>query len=296
MDKLRALTFFCRTVETGSIAGASRMLGVVPSALSKTISALEDELGFRLLHRSTRNLSLTDEGSAYYDRCRCILADLEAAEEFARGGRGEARGTLRLGFHPGLRAAMLNALGPFLEAHPDVRVETMITNTASAVIDDGLDVVIRVGPLADSSLTARQIGWTHTVACAAPSYLAAAGVPVEPSDLEGHQAIAYGRRDEERNTRWVFIRAAQTETVEVPVRVMVRDGIGIVDAAIGGSGIARPFEFSVRQGLSQGVLQRVLPDWTSERQAVHAVLPPYGRAVPAKVRALLDHIEQVGAL
>ena len=130
MDKLRAMTFFCRTVEAKSFAAAAQSLGVVPSALSKVVSALERELGFSLLSRSTRSLSLTDEGAGYYGQCRQILADIDAAESVGRRGGTQARGTLRIGMHPGLRYAMMTRLQPFLDEHPDLKIETLITNSA----------------------------------------------------------------------------------------------------------------------------------------------------------------------
>ena len=291
MDKLRAVTFFCRTVEARTIAAAARSLDVVPSALSKVIGALETELGFKLLHRSTRRMSLTDEGAAYYDHCRRLLQELEEAEVDARSGRTRAKGTLRVGLHPGFRFPVLASLGGFLDANPGVNVETVMTNSPSAVIDDGLDLVIRVGHLADSSLVSRQLGWTSSVTCASPSYVTKWGQPRRPGELARHHAVIHGRRDEDSNTRWEFVRGKEREVVDVPVRVTVRDGIGIVDAALGACGIARPFEFSVRRLLVSGELQRVLPEWTSDRQGVHAVLPPYSRLVPAKVRAYLEFFE-----
>src|SRR6516162_5472709 len=130
MDKLRAMTFFCRAVESKSLAAAAQALDVVPSALSKAISALERDLGFALLNRSTRGLSLTEEGALYYERCRQIIADVEAAESIGRNGEAQARGTLRVGMHPALRYAMMTTLQPFLDAHPDLTVETVITNSA----------------------------------------------------------------------------------------------------------------------------------------------------------------------
>ena len=146
MDKLRAMTIFCRTVEARSFTAAAQLLDVVPSALSKLVAALEGELGFSLMSRSTRKLSLTDEGAEYYEHCKRILANIEIAEGLGRQGGSQARGLLRVGMHPGLRVAVLTRMGAFLQAQPDVRVETVITNSAVAVIDDGLDLVLHIGP------------------------------------------------------------------------------------------------------------------------------------------------------
>ncbi len=289
MDKLRAMTFFCRVVEQKSFAAAAQSLEIVPSALSKTIAALEQELGFRLINRSTRALVPTEEGATYYKRCRQIFHDIEDADALGRGGVVRARGTLRIGMHPALRFALLSCLGTFLNDHPELNVETVITNSPAAVIDDGLDLVLHIGRLADSCLVARQIGLTHPVVCASPGYLAANGEPLHPSELVKHRAVVYARRDEEANTRWIFGKGKETCEVDVPVRVVSRDGIGLVDAALGGSGVARPLEISVRPWLATGQLRQLFQDWTADPQAIAAVMPAHGRRPLAKVNAYLEY-------
>lgn len=291
MDKLRAIGFFCRTVEVKSFAAAAQSLNVVPSALSKVIAALERDLGFKLLHRSTRRLALTDEGLAYYEHCRQLLQQLEEAELRAKQGRTRAQGTLRVGLHPALRHFFLVKLGAFLDAYPEVRAETRITNSGAAVLDDGLDVVVRIGRLHDSSLVARQLGWAESVVCAAPSYLAARGEPRKPEDLVAHRAVIYARRDEEPNTRWEFTKGKDRRVVEIPACLISRDGIGLIDAVAGGCGVARPFEYAVRHLMERGELRSLLPDWSSERVPIYAVLPGSARGMPAKVRAFLEFSE-----
>jgi LysR family transcriptional regulator, regulator for bpeEF and oprC len=290
MDKLRAMTFFCRTVEAKSFAAAAQSLGVVPSALSKLISALERELGFSLLSRSTRGLSLTEEGTLYHEQCRQILSDIDIAEGAGRRGVAQARGTLRIGMHPGLRYAMMTTLKPFLDEQPELKVETLITNAASAVVDDGLDLVLHIGALPDSSMIARPLGSTRPIVCAAPAYLAARGEPSHPRELAGHHAVIYARRDEAANTCWTFSNGSETCEVDVPVRVVSRDGVGLVDAALSGCGLARPFEIAARHWVATGQLREVLHDWAGARQAITAVLPPQGRAAPAKVRLYVEYV------
>lgn len=290
MDKLRAMSLFCRAVEARSFAAAAQALDVVPSALSKAISALERELGFSLMSRSTRSLSLTEEGTAYYEQCRRILAEIEAAEETGRGGGSQARGTLRVGMHPGLRFAMLTQLQPFLHDQSELKIETVITNSATAVLDEGLDLVLHIGPLTDSSLVARPLGFTRPIVCASVQYLASHGQPLHPSELAQHQAVIYARRDEASNTRWIFSRGEQTCEVDVPVRVVSRDGIGLVDAALGGCGVARPLEIAARHLVASGQLKEVLGDWSGQAQAITAVLPPQGRRASAKVRLYIEYV------
>lgn len=289
MDKLRAMQFFCRAAEAGSFAGAANALDVVPSAVSKAVAALEEELGFALVNRSTRGFSLTDEGAAYQDQCRRILRDIEEAEGMGRAAGG-LRGTLRIGLHPALRAAVLGQLGAFLQEHPALTVETSITNSAAAVVGEGFDFVLHIGPLPDSSLIAVPVGETATVVCASPDYLAAHGEPTHPRQLAGHAAIIYARRDEEPNTRWTFRRTGESEEVVVRPRTITRDGVGLVDAALGGCGIARPFEISARPWITAGRLRRLLTDWEGDTHAITAVLPSRERIASPKIRASLDHL------
>lgn len=288
MDKLRALAFFCRVVEARSFAAAGRSLDVVPSALSKTIAALEKDLGFLLMNRSTRRISLTEEGSAYYERCRQLIQDLDDAEARGREGKLKPRGTLRVGMHPALRKRLVTSLGRFLDDQPDLKVETLVTNASSAVLDEGLDLLLQIGPLPDSGLVSRRIGFTRGVVCASQSYLQASGEPREPMDLVQHRAVIYGRHDEESNTRWAFVRGAERIVVAVPVRVVSRDGLGLIDAVVGGCGVGRPFDFAVQDLLAAGVLRELLSHWGGDPQPVHAVWPTHGARAAAKVAVFLE--------
>lgn len=293
MDKLRAISFFCRAAETKSFSAGAQALGVVPSALSKAIAGLEREVGFRLLNRSTRRLSLTHEGEVYYEHCRALMQNLEEAEAKARGGRIHAQGNLRLGIHPALRVAVLGALGTFLDRHPNIRIETVITNSGSAVIDEGLDVVARIGDLVDSALIAVPLGHVQSVVCAAPNYLATWGEPRQPDDLVRHRAIIYGRRDEASNTDWTLTKGRQRVKISMPVRLVLRDGIGLTDAVVGGCGIALPINISVRHLLTSRALRVLLPEWSGERYPVFAVMPPGPGNASAKVRVCLEFLKSV---
>jgi len=290
VDKLRAMTWFCRAAEAKSFAGAAKAIGVVPSALSKTIAALEADLGIRLVNRSTKRLCLTYEGEVYYEQCRALLQDLEQAEAIARGCKMNPRGILRVGMHPALRVVLLSALGTFLDSYPDLKIETVVTNSAAAVIDEGLDVVIRIGRMADSGLVTRSLGRVQSIACAAPSYLRSAGGPRHPDDLAKHRAIIYGRRDEPSNAKWTFTKGPDRITVSVPVRIVVRDGIGITDAAVGGCGVVLPLDVSVRHLLKAGALKALLPDWSGEQYPLFAVMPSGRGNTPAKVRAYVEFV------
>jgi LysR family transcriptional regulator, regulator for bpeEF and oprC len=291
MDKLRAITLFSRTVDAGSFAAAAQSLDLVPSALSKTIAALEQELDVRLFNRSTRKLSLTVEGEAYYRRCQRVLAELEDAEATARGGKAEAQGTLRIGLHPALRSVVFPDIGRLLDSNRRMHVETFVTNSPAAVVERGLDVVLCIGPLPDSRLVVRRLAWASVVVCASPDYLRRWGEPSRPQDLAAHRAIIYARPDEEPNTRWEFRRGKRHEVVSVPVGMVVRDGVGLVDAGVGGGGILRPYELAAQSYVAAGRLKILLRDWSGTRQPVSAVTG--SRLVPAKVRAFLEYAQAV---
>jgi DNA-binding transcriptional LysR family regulator len=201
MDKLRAIKFFCRTVEAKSFASASHALDVPPSVLSKAIKGLETDLRFTLFNRSTRRLSLTEAGTAYYDYCRQLLLDMEEAETLAREGTVQPSGSLRIGYHPAFRYALCGRIGEFLAANSSVHVELAITNSPATLLDEGLDVVLRIGGMPDSSFMARELGRTALIPCAAPAYLDRCGRPLHPQELSRYQAIIPGRRDEEPFTR-----------------------------------------------------------------------------------------------
>ena len=192
--------------------------------------------------------------------------------------------------HPGLRHALLTRLGDFLDRQPELKVETVITNSASAVVDEGLDLVLHIGRLSDSTLVARRLGWTRPVVCASAAYLASFGEPAHPEELARHRAVIYARRDEASNTRWKFSKGEVDCVVELSVRTVSRDGIGLVDAVLGGCGVARPFDVAARHLIAAGALRELLPGWTGERQAVTAVLPAQGSAASAKVRLYLEHV------
>lgn len=292
IDKLKAITYFVRTVEAGSFAAAAREIDVGPSALSKALTLLEAEIGFTLFSRSTRKLSLTDDGKAYHACCHDMLQRLEESELAARRGIARTHGTLRFGVHPAMRFALLPRLGGFLALHPDLKLDMMSSNDTGALLERGLDVVLCIGDLPDSNLVATRLGWAQFVICASPAYLARRGAPADPDALAAHDAIVYTMPDEMSATRWEMQRGTQRRVALPSIRLAVRDGAGAIDAAIHGCGLARPYELAVRPALQSGVLSRVLPEWESPRQPVYAVVSN-SRRQPAKVRAFVEFARTV---
>jgi LysR family transcriptional regulator for bpeEF and oprC len=255
--------------------------------ISKAIGALEVDLRFRLFNRSTRRVALTEAGASYYERCRQLLSEFEEVEASARDGVVRAQGTLRIGIHPVLRLALMQRLGAFLAEHSGVVMETVVTNSPTALLDEGLDVVVAIGELADSGLVARKIGSTRWITCAARSYLDRTSRPRHPRDLLQHRALIPGRRDEPSFARWTYERGKEREVVNVPVALVARDGIGLAEACAGGAGVARIYDLSANAFLKAGTMEPVLADWSSGQMPVHAVLPSR-RGAPAKVRLFLD--------
>jgi LysR family transcriptional regulator for bpeEF and oprC len=287
MDKMRAMSFFCRLVEAKSFTTAARGLDVPQSVLSKAISALEADLQITLIHRSTRRLSLTEAGAGYYDRCRRILLDVDDAEAVARHGAVQPSGTLRIGIHPVFQISLCRRLGEFLKLHPGVDVELAHTNSPATLLEDGLDVMLRVGSMEDSSFVTQRLGWTNLLACASPAYLDIHGRPTHPRHLCQHGAIVPGRRDEASFARWTFSKGKDREVVRVPVSVVLREGVGLAVTALGGVGTVQIYDIAARPFIEEGGLEQILKDWSCGRQPVYAVIP--GRQnVPAKVRVFIE--------
>jgi LysR family transcriptional regulator for bpeEF and oprC len=287
MDKLRAIKFFCRTVETKSFTSAASALGVPQSVLSKTISALEVHLQFTLFNRTTRRVSLTEAGGAYYDSCRQIMVDMEEAEALGRNGAVQPTGTVHIGIHPVFQISLCRRMGEFLAANPGVNIELAHTNSPATLLEEGLDVLLRVGSIADSNFVARELGSTNIIACASPGYLDRHGRPKRPQDLSGHRAIIPGHRHGDTYARWTFSKGSEREVVSVPVSVVLREGVGLAVTAIGGVGIVQMYDIAAYPFVEDGDLEAILRDWSCGSQPVYAVIPSR-RNVPAKVRAFVE--------
>jgi LysR family transcriptional regulator for bpeEF and oprC len=292
MDKLRAIKFFCRVAETTSFAAAAYDLDVVPSVLSKSVATLEADIGFRLFNRTTRRVSLTENGAQYYDRCKRLIDGLEEAEIVTRRGASQPAGRLLAGLHPSINRILMSRIGEFLEKYPDVAVETTMASTNATLIEDKLDVLIALGHLADSSLGARRIATTELVLVASPIYLHAYGVPQTPKELAKHAITLSARRDGPSFAHWALTKDSKTETIYVPARTVCREGVHMHEACLGGAGISRMVEVSVRPFLVSGHLKRVLPDWSFGPLPIHAMFPSR-KGVPAKVRVLVDFLRSV---
>lgn len=292
MDKLRALTFFCRVVEARSFVSAARDLDVVPSVLSKAIAALEAELSFRLFHRTTRHVSVTEEGARYYETCKRLLLDLEEAETVTRDGLERPVGRLVVGMHPVINGLLMRNVSPFLAAYPDIVIETTLANSPTALLDRHLDLVITAGELADSTLVAQRIGAMRFIVVASPEYLSIHGRPRHPQELTRHIVCMPARHDFPSFARWTFRRGEETEVVFISPRTISREAVFMQEACLSGGGLSRLFEFPLLNHIAAGRLERLLPDWSCGEEPFHAVFPDR-RHIPAKTRAFVAYMRSL---
>ncbi|MGK9165252.1 LysR family transcriptional regulator [Inquilinus limosus] len=290
MDRLTTLDLFVRIVDSGSFAAGAEQLGLSRALASRAILDLEARLGTRLLNRTTRRLSLTEAGAAFYRRAQRITADVAEAEEEAAALHARPRGLLRV--NAPMSFGVLHvapALAAYLDRYPEVSVDLTLNDRVVDLLEDGYDLAIRIGRLADSSLIARRLAPCRILLCAAPAYLATHGTPTHPSDLARHRCIGYAygaNRDE-----WVFTGPEGEVRVRVSARLQINNGDAIQAAIREGYGIARQPDFIAAPELTAGRLVQVLPEWRLPEIGIHAVYPP-ARTLSAKVRSFVDFLAE----
>jgi DNA-binding transcriptional LysR family regulator len=291
LDRVTGMQVFVRVATLGSFSAAARALHLSQTMVTKHVAALEDRLGVKLLHRSTRRLVLTEGGRSYLAACERILAEIEEAEASASLDRIEPRGTLRLNVPLtfGLRQ-VVPALTAFSRLHPAVAVDLGLADRYVDLIEEGWDLAVRIGLLKDSSLVARRLAPCRTIVCAAPSYLEAHGAPRTLEDLSAHNCLGYTLPSAIGAERWAF--GARGEIV-APVRGNLRanNGDALLAAALAGQGLIYQPTFIVGDCLREGSLVRVLSGQPTLELGVYAVLPS-GRQAPAKVRAFVEFLAQ----
>jgi DNA-binding transcriptional LysR family regulator len=275
---------FVRVVETGSFARAAERMALSKPVLSRRVARLEERLGARLLTRTARGAQPTQVGQAYYERAAAILADLEAAQEVVAQAVTQVAGPIRLSAPLSFGVAHLApVLAEFAGLHPAVELDIEFEDRNVDLVGGGYDLAIRIGNLADSALVARRIAPVRKHAIASPAYLAAHGTPRRPADLAGHQALVYG------NEQWRFQVGGRWEAVRVRARMRTNNGEMLRAAAQAGLGICLLPSFIAAPAIEDGSVEVILRDFPLEEGALHAVMPP-GRAVTARVRALVDFL------
>jgi DNA-binding transcriptional LysR family regulator len=289
MDRLAAMEAFVRVVEAGSFVGAAERLQLSTSSLSRLVADLEQHLGARLLNRTTRRLSLTESGQAYYERCVTLLADLAEAEALAGQSAAQARGTIRLTCsHSMAEQTVAPAIAVFVERHPAVKFELVVSDRIVDLVEEGFDLAIRVGPVGGERLVARRLGTMRLVLCASPRYLERHGPPARPDDLASHNALTYAYSAAPR--LWRFTDATGgVQEVRVNGHLHANSGDALRAAAVEGLGIINEPDFLLDSALRAGTLVRLLPDYAGAGGDIWAVYPSR-RHLSLKVRLFVDHM------
>jgi DNA-binding transcriptional LysR family regulator len=283
------MSAFVRAAALGGFSAAARELSLTASGVSKLVARLENRLGVRLLNRTTRKLSLTAEGAAYFARASRIVADIEEAEAELAAFRRRPRGSLRVNMVEsfGMRQ-LIPALPRFLERYPEIQVEVEFAERRVDLVKEGVDVAIRLGALEDSSLVARKICDVERTVCAAPAYLARHGAPRRPEDLLEHNCITISGVPELR--RWPFQTRQGRKVIEVSGNVSANGGEALLGLALRGVGIVRLIDFVTAADAAAGRLQPILEQFHSKEPiALHAVYPQ-GRHRSPKVAAIVDFL------
>ncbi len=286
MDQLHLIKVFVAVVDAQGFAGAARKLGISPPAVTRAISELESQLGVRLLTRTTRVVRVTEPGARYAEDCRRVLADLEQANESVTGLHGAPRGRLTI-TAPVLFGGryVTPIVTGYLQRYPQVSVACMFLDRVVNMMDEGVDVAIRIGELPDSSLQAVRVGQVRVVVCASPQYLAQHGTPQVPADLLAHQSIVAG--GSLQAPEWRFERAGQTHVVKVQPRLLTTSNDSARAAALDGFGLTRLLSYQVADEVAGAQLRIVLQEFEPVPRPIH-VVHREGRNPSRKARAFID--------
>jgi DNA-binding transcriptional LysR family regulator len=288
MDRLTSMAVFVRTADLGSFAAAAEATGISPQMVAKHVVFLEDRLGTALINRTTRRQSLTDVGRAYYDRCKLVLSEADAADSLAQDMRSKPKGVLRVNAPMTFGSF---SLAPFvtryLATYPDMQVDLTLSDRFVDPLEDGFEVMVRIGEVQDMSLVAVPLAPYRLIACAAPSYLARHAGPQVPGDLQQHDCLTYNNWSPSMPCRWLFTRDRKSEEVQVEGRFHCNDWKALLHAANEGFGIILGPESVLSAEIEAGRLLRVLPDYEGPARPLH-ILYPAGRRPTVKVKSFVD--------
>ncbi len=290
MDKYQEMRVFSAVVEASSFVGAAESLDMSKAAVSRYVSELEQRLGVRLLHRTTRRLSLTPEGEVFLARCRDILSSIEASEVEITTRSVSVSGLLKVSVPVSFGIRHMAPLWPdFLDLHPQLNLDVQLADRLIDLVDEGFDLAIRIARLEDSSLISRQIAATRLVLCAAPSYLERRGVPEHPSELATHDVVSYSLLA--TGDQWQFEGPDGPVSVKVRPRFWSNNGDSCIAACVQGAGIQLQPTFLIDEELRRGALVEVLPQYQAATLGIYAVYPTRKFVLP-KVRALVEFLDE----
>jgi DNA-binding transcriptional LysR family regulator len=285
MDRLASMQVFVQVVDSGSFAAAAKRLDASAATVTHHVQALEDHLGVQLLHRTTRRLNLTEVGRNFYEHSTRILAQVEEAERCASTLQTAPRGLLRINTTEAFARVLAPLLAEFTANHPDISFDVVTTDHMVDLIDGGFDLAVRAGPLPDSSLISRRLGFGKLIPVAAPAYLEGRGAPQRPEDLTDHNCLIHAARE----SPWRFIGPDGAITVDISGNLHSNTWVAVRGAAVAGQGIALLPIVLIAEDLQAGRLTRLLPDFDTGEIAVQAVYPA-SRHLSVKVRSFLDFL------
>lgn len=293
MDRIQAMEVFTRVVDANSFTRAADTLAMPRASVTTIIQNLEALLGVRLMHRTTRRLSLTPEGAAYYEHCVKIISEIAEADASFQTGNRKPSGVLRVHMPSSLgRRVVLPALSIFRQRYPDITLDLGLADRYVDPVEEGIDCMIRVGPLEDSSMVARRIGMLKRVTCASPDYLARHGEPQEIADLADHHAVNFRASHGARAIPWVFMIEGKPVEVRMNGSVTVNDSDAYVTCGLEGFGMIQPTLFMVLPNLRDGTLVEVLPDCNPKPKPI-SIVYPHNRHLSQKVRVFADWIAEL---
>jgi DNA-binding transcriptional LysR family regulator len=285
MDRLTSMTTFVKVVEHGGFSAAARALDISPSMVTTHVQALEERLGVRLLNRSTRRVGLTEVGQAYFERCVQILTELDDADQVAQALHSTPRGTLRLNTSIVMPPFIGPVIAEYVGRYPDVGVEMVISDRMVDLVEEGYDLSIRITPIPDSSLIVRRLASYQLVVCAAPEYLAARGVPRQPSDLARHNCLVFSQSH--WDSEWRFAGPGGEQRIQVSGNMRSNSAVALRLAALHGQGLLATMSFQVADDIKSGRLIPVLNEFMATELSILAVYPHRHR-LSAKVRSFID--------
>ena len=288
MDQLACMRSFVRVADLHSFSRAADALGLSRAVVSTHVAELEKHLRCQLLHRTTRRVGLTADGSEYLTRCQRILAELEAADEAVRRTRVSVQGRLRVDVPVEFgRSLLIPALPQFTARYPDLQLEVQFNDRVVDLISEEIDLVVRVGAVREPHLVARRVVGTRLLTCASPEYLRTHGAPLQPDDLRRHKLVGYLPIGTRRPNRWLFQRGAQRVRLALLFNIAFNSAEAQIRAAIRGAGVVQAMDLMVAEALALGRLQVVLPDWSAPGKPLSVVCRTALRDSP-KIRVFAD--------
>jgi DNA-binding transcriptional LysR family regulator len=288
MDKLKAMHSLVQIVEAGSLSAAAQRMGTSLTSVVRQLAALEAELGIRLLNRSTRRMALTEEGREYYERCRRWVQEIGEFESSLTDRPHQPTGRISLTASVMFgRMHVCPVVTDFLQAFPQTRADVLLLDRVIDLMEEGIDLAVRIGPLPDSSLVARPLGSTRHVVCASPAFLAQTGHPQHPKDLNQKNFVSYSRAADAGT--WLFQRPAEKCKVTLNEVFVTNQVDAALHACCAGMGYGRFLGYQTEQAQAEGKLVRVLQEWEPEAIGIHLVYP-YSRLLSPRIRTFVDWV------